>query len=55
MEKEMKVKKLLEIAKAKGVIFAVSVAKKINDPYVLDSLHDRLIEGGYYKNLSNSR
>ncbi len=49
LEEESKLKKLLEIANIKGVIFAVNVAKKMNDPYILDLLHDKLVEGGYYK------
>lgn len=47
-QKEEQVKKLLKIASQKGVIYAINVAKKINDPYLLDTLHDRLADGGYY-------
>ncbi len=49
LEDEGKIKKLLDIANVKGVVFAVSVAKKMGDPYVLDLLHDKLVEEGYYK------
>ena len=49
LEEKNKLRKLLEIAKLKGVIFAVNVAKKMNDPYILDTLHDALVEKGYYK------
>ena len=51
LEEENKLKKLLEIAELKGVIFAVNVAKKMDDPYMLDILHDSLAKEGYYKNL----
>jgi hypothetical protein len=48
-EKE-KVEHLLEVAKEKGVLFAIQVAKKTNEPYLLDLLHDILAREGYYKN-----
>jgi hypothetical protein len=44
-----KLKKLLGIAKEKGVIFAIQVARKMNDPFILDTLHDALAREGYYK------
>src|SRR3989344_8146324 len=34
LEENEKVKSLLKIAKEKGVIFSVNVAKKMNDPYI---------------------
>lgn len=40
---------LLEIAQQRGLIFALSTAKKMNDPYVLDTFHDLLAKEGYYK------
>jgi len=43
-----KIKKLLEIADEKGIIYAVNVAKKMDNPYVLDVFHDILIKNGYY-------
>ncbi len=49
LKDEEKIKNLLEIAKKKGVIYAVHVAKQMNDPYILDALHDVLAEKGYYK------
>ena len=49
LEEEKKLKKLLDLARAKGVIYAVNVAKKMDDPYVLDKFHDLLAEQGYYK------
>lgn len=47
---EEKLKNLLELAKQKGVIFAVNVAKSMNDPYVLDTFHDILVREGLWKN-----
>jgi len=47
-----KLKKLLEIAKEKGVVFAIQVAKKMNEPFILDTLHDALAREGYYKDFS---
>ena len=44
-----KLKKLLEIAREKGLVFAIQVAKKMNEPYLLDTLHDILAKEGYYK------
>ena len=44
-----KLKKLLEIAKEKGVLVAIQAAKRMNDPYLLDTLHDILAKEGYYK------
>jgi len=50
-EKE-KIERLLEIARERGVVFAVQVAKKTNDPYLLDILHDILAQKGYYKDFT---
>lgn len=49
LDDEKKIKKLLELAKTKGVVYAIGVAKKLDDPYVLDMLHDALAKEGYYK------
>ena len=49
LDDEKKIKKLLELAKTKGVAYAIGVAKKLDDPYVLDILHDTLAKEGYYK------
>lgn len=48
LKEEEKIKNLLKITKEKGVVYAVTVAKNMNDPYILDTFHDRLIEEGYY-------
>ena len=50
LDEEKKIKKLLELANAKGIIYAVAVAKKMDDPYVLDKLHDTMAAEGLYKN-----
>ena len=51
LKEEEKIKKLLELAKAKGVVYAIHTAKKMNDAYVLDILHDQLAKEGLYKKL----
>lgn len=48
-KQEEKVRKLMDVAKEKGVVFAVAMAKKLNDPYVLDMFHDALAAQGLYK------
>jgi hypothetical protein len=50
-EKE-KIEHLLQIAREKGVVFAVQVARKMNEPYLLDVLHDILSKEGYYKDFT---
>src|SRR3989338_2408635 len=49
LQEEGKIKSLLKIVKEKGVVYAVNVAKKMDDPYILDELHDILAKEGYYK------
>ncbi len=46
---EEKIKKLLLVAHQKGVIWAVNVAKKMDDPYRLDMFHDALAKQVDYK------
>lgn len=41
---EEKINFLIKIAFEKGVEKAVKEAKKLNDPYILDEFHDRLIK-----------
>jgi len=41
---EKKVEKLVQLAMQKGVIHAVKVAKHLQDNFVLDEFHDRLLE-----------
>lgn len=52
MADDDKLKNLLQIAKIKGVVFAVKVAKSMNDPFLLDALHDMLAQEGYYKDFT---
>jgi len=47
-----KLKHLLQVAKEKGVLFAIQTAKKMNDPFLLDTLHDALAREGYYKDFT---
>jgi hypothetical protein len=41
-EAQAKVVKLVGLAKEKGVIYAVKVARRVEDNYTLDEFHDRL-------------
>lgn len=52
-EKE-KIERLLKIAREKGVVFAIQVVKKMNEPYLLDILHDTLAQEGLYKKVGQS-
>lgn len=44
---ESQVNELVQIATVKGIAHAVSVARKLNDFYVLDRMHDELAEKFY--------
>lgn len=44
-----KIKHLLDLAQARGLAYAVEVAKKMDDPYLLDIFHDILAKEGLYK------
>ncbi|MEK7658612.1 MAG: hypothetical protein AAB352_01985 [Patescibacteria group bacterium] len=46
---EEKIKHLLDVAREKGLIFAIKLAKDMNDPYILDTFHDLLAKEGYYQ------
>jgi len=50
-EKE-KIEHLLQIAREKGLVFAIQVARRMNEPYLLDILHDTLAQEGFYKDFS---
>jgi len=52
-EKE-KIEHLLKIAREKGVVFAIQVVKRMNEPYLLDILHDTLAQEGFYKKIGQS-
>jgi len=47
-EKE-KIEHLLQMAREKGLVYAIHVARKMNEPYLLDVLHDTLAQEGFYK------
>lgn len=49
LDKRGKLEHLLGIAEENGIAFAVTVAKKIQDPYILDAFHDILAKEGLYK------
>lgn len=46
-KKERQVKLLTDLALEKGVIHATEVAKKLDDPYILDEFHDTLVDEFY--------
>ncbi|MFZ5981953.1 MAG: hypothetical protein ACOYS2_00020 [Patescibacteria group bacterium] len=47
-EVENKIQALLGIVEARGVVYAVKVAKKLEDNYVLDELHDRMLSEKFH-------
>lgn len=47
-----KVKHLLQIAREKGLVYAIQEARRTNEPFLLDVLHDTLSQEGYYKDFS---
>jgi hypothetical protein len=47
-----KLKKLMALAREKGVVFAIKTAKSMNDPFILDTLHDALAQEGFYKDFT---
>lgn len=50
-EKE-KIGHLLDLARQRGVVFAIQVARRMNEPYLLDILHDTLAQEGFYKDFT---
>jgi hypothetical protein len=52
-EKE-KIEHLLQIAREKGIVFAIQVAKRMNEPYLLDVLHDTLAREGFYLKMNKA-
>ncbi len=49
LEQENQVKELCDLAFQKGLDFAIEVAKNLDNAYVLDELHDTLINELYKK------
>ena len=44
-----KIQHLLDLAQSNGVAYAVEVARKLNDAYLLDLFHDTLAKQGLFK------
>ena len=44
-----KIQHLMDLAKAQGLAYAVEVARKMDDPYLLDLFHDDLAKDGLFK------
>lgn len=47
VDEESKIQKLIDLATAKGVFYAVKVARTIGDYYALDRMHDELVDKLY--------
>lgn len=47
VDEESKIQKLLDLANTKGVVHAVKVARSLSDYYVLDRMHDELVDKFY--------
>lgn len=46
-KREKQIKLLVDLAFEKGIVHATEVAKKLNDPYLLDEFHDALVDEFY--------
>lgn len=46
-KKERQIQLLIDLAFEKGVVHATEVAKKLEDPYILDEFHDTLVDELY--------
>ncbi|MGB2762048.1 MAG: hypothetical protein WBC21_00715 [Minisyncoccales bacterium] len=44
-----KIQHLLDLAQSQGLAYAVEVARKMDDPYLLDLFHDTLAKKGLFK------
>lgn len=55
MDAESNVKHLVDLALEKGVEYAVKVARKMDDNYILDMMHDKLIADNFHKALLDKR
>ncbi len=49
LDEKEKLEHLLTLADEKGVFFAIKIAKKMKDDYVLDVFHDILAKDSHYK------
>ncbi|MBD3208753.1 MAG: hypothetical protein GF370_04890 [Candidatus Nealsonbacteria bacterium] len=52
--KKRKISQLFDLADEKGIHFAVEIARKMKDPYLLDIFHDLLAREGFYKGFLKS-
>jgi len=46
-----KLKELLDIGEEKGLSYAIKIARRSNDPFLLDVFHDILARDGNYKKI----
>jgi hypothetical protein len=44
-----KIEKLFKLAETKNLIYAINLARKTGDAYLIDVFRDQLAENGYYK------
>lgn len=49
---EDQIQHLLDLSKVKGVVYAVKVARQVDDNYILDMLHDKMIGEEFQKALA---
>ncbi|KKP58956.1 MAG: hypothetical protein UR60_C0008G0011 [Candidatus Moranbacteria bacterium GW2011_GWF2_34_56] len=49
MDAESQIQHLLDLATTRGVVHAIKVAKHMDDNYVLDMLHDKMISDEFHK------
>lgn len=53
IDAESQIKHLIDVAQQKGVVYAVKVAKHMQDNYVLDLFHDKLLSDELHSALIN--
>ena len=53
--KEKQIELLSELAFEKGIPHAIEVAKRLDNPYILDEFHDALIDNLYSKLIENGK
>jgi len=47
VDEESKIQKLVDLAEVKGVVYAIKVARSLQDYYALDRMHDELVDKLY--------
>ena len=55
MDKPKQVKALVVLSFKKGIRHAIAVAEKLNNPYLLDELHDTLVDELYNELIKNKK